>query len=338
MRYTSKIHMKYTKYIKCINNRRAARWYGAVGWLAILLVLTPSTVADVIKPRPPHVVVSIAPIHSLVAAVMQGVGEPQLLLAAEQSPHLTTLTPSRVRALQRADLVVWVGGGFEHALARNIHARRAPVMTIGEQSRLTHYARAPHTPRDPTDVNATAPVAPHARDPHLWLSTTNAQRIVQLVAEQLAVIDVANAATYQANARVAAADIAQLRAELAHRLRPVADHPYLVLHDAYQYFEREFEPEFSLNHQATIARSVEQPPSAKHISALRARIRTHKIQCIFHEPQFAARLLTVVTDDTELRAGILDPLGIDLKPGPTLWFTLMTNLADAFVACLGDSS
>jgi zinc transport system substrate-binding protein len=35
----------------------------------------------------PQVVVSIKPIHSLVAAVMEGVGQPQLLIKGAGSPH-----------------------------------------------------------------------------------------------------------------------------------------------------------------------------------------------------------------------------------------------------------
>ena len=57
----------------------------------------------------PRVSVDIAPIHSLVARVMAGVGEPDLVVPAGSSPHEHALRPSEADALQAADLVFWVG-------------------------------------------------------------------------------------------------------------------------------------------------------------------------------------------------------------------------------------
>lgn len=56
----------------------------------------------------PNVAADIAPVHSLVARVMQGVGEPSLIVAPGASPHEYSLRPSEATALQEADLVFWV--------------------------------------------------------------------------------------------------------------------------------------------------------------------------------------------------------------------------------------
>src|SRR6056297_1036868 len=56
----------------------------------------------------PNVAVDIAPVHSLVARVMQGVGEPSLIVKPGASPHEYSLRPSEAAALQDADLVFWV--------------------------------------------------------------------------------------------------------------------------------------------------------------------------------------------------------------------------------------
>ncbi|MCV3274324.1 zinc ABC transporter substrate-binding protein [Roseobacter sinensis] len=57
----------------------------------------------------PQVVTDIAPIHSLVAQVMEGVGAPDVILPPGASPHAYAMRPSEARALSQADLVVWVG-------------------------------------------------------------------------------------------------------------------------------------------------------------------------------------------------------------------------------------
>src|SRR5262245_59202404 len=70
----------------------------------------------------PKVLVSIAPIHSLVTAVMQGIGTPELLLKAEQSPHHFFLSPSQTKKIAQADLIFWVGDALESFLVKPIQA------------------------------------------------------------------------------------------------------------------------------------------------------------------------------------------------------------------------
>ena len=53
----------------------------------------------------PSVVVSIKPIHSIVSSLMQGVGEPQLLLETNNSAHSFHIRPSQVQALKNANLL-----------------------------------------------------------------------------------------------------------------------------------------------------------------------------------------------------------------------------------------
>lgn len=71
---------------------------------AAALVLGTGAYADA-----PSVAVDIAPLHSLVARVMDGVGTPELVIPAGSSPHEHTLRPSEAAALENADVVFWMG-------------------------------------------------------------------------------------------------------------------------------------------------------------------------------------------------------------------------------------
>lgn len=86
----------------------------------------------------PEVVVSILPLHSLVAQVMRGVGEPHLLMPAGQSPHGGQLKPSQVKQLNAADLIIWVGPSFEQAATKLIarNNRHARVVTLLEDDSM----------------------------------------------------------------------------------------------------------------------------------------------------------------------------------------------------------
>ncbi|HKL45155.1 MAG TPA: zinc ABC transporter substrate-binding protein [Roseovarius sp.] len=68
-----------------------------------------SLFAGAVNADVPSVVADITPIHSLVAQVMQGVGEPSLIVAPGASAHEYSLRPSEASALQDADVVFWVG-------------------------------------------------------------------------------------------------------------------------------------------------------------------------------------------------------------------------------------
>ena len=79
---------------------------------ALPLLFGAPALADV-----PRVAVDIAPVHALVAKVMDGVGVPDLVVPPGASPHGYALRPSEAAVLQGADLVVWVGPGLTPWLA-----------------------------------------------------------------------------------------------------------------------------------------------------------------------------------------------------------------------------
>jgi zinc transport system substrate-binding protein len=74
------------------------------------------------------VVASIKPIHSLVAAVMEGVGEPGLIIEGAGSPHTYALRPSQAQMLEQADIVFWVGHELEAFLEK-------PLETVGANAK-----------------------------------------------------------------------------------------------------------------------------------------------------------------------------------------------------------
>ncbi|OKH89313.1 zinc ABC transporter substrate-binding protein [Thalassospira sp. TSL5-1] len=82
----------------------------------------------------PKVVASIKPIHSIVAAIMQGVGKPELLVNGAASPHTYSLRPSEARALQNADLVIYVSPDLESFLDKPLKSlsSNAKVMELAE--------------------------------------------------------------------------------------------------------------------------------------------------------------------------------------------------------------
>ena len=75
-------------------------------------------------------------------------------------------------------------------------------------------------------------------------------------------------------------------------------------------------------------------PSARRVSELREAIVRSGARCVFREPQFESALVPILIDGTDAQAGVLDPLGAGITPGPDAYVELMDALADALVECL----
>jgi zinc transport system substrate-binding protein len=290
----------------------------------------------------PKVVVSILPLHSLVAGVMEGVGTPQLLIGANASPHDYALKPSDARALSEAELVVWVGEGMETMLEQPLQALagKARVLELStvEGMRLLPSRKGGAWEADEHgdhgEVHGGHGHAHGETDSHLWLSPHNARRIVGAVAEQLSALDTGNAARYQANAAALDKKIAALGERLQAQLAPFRERPYIVFHDAYHYFE----DAFGLHPAGAIAVSPERRPGARRIVEIRQAIRDSGAACVFSEPQFRPAIVDVVLEGSGARHGVLDPLGSTLPAGKGQWFALMQGLADSLTGCLTGAS
>lgn len=90
----------------------------------------------------PSVAVDIAPLHSLVSQVMDGVGKPKLLIPTGASPHHHSLRPSDAKALSKADVVFWVGEGLTPWLEKALDnvAGSAEKVEVLEIAGTTTYA------------------------------------------------------------------------------------------------------------------------------------------------------------------------------------------------------
>jgi zinc transport system substrate-binding protein len=270
--------------------------------------------APAAEPARPVVVVTLKPVHSLVAGVMAGVASPELLIEGAASPHDYALKPSDARLLARADAIVAIGPGMEGFLAR-------PLRTLAAKARLLELAKVD---------GMTLPAAEGGPDLHLWLDPENAKRAVAAVAALLTEIDPAHAYEYARGAFRVGERLAALDRELRATLGPVRDRPFLVYHDAF----RGFAGRYRLALAGSVVTGPEHQPGARRIAELRAKIAATGARCLFVEPQFEPSQAEALARDTGLRLAQLDDLGAALPEGPEMYFALMRDNAEALRACL----
>ena len=166
---------------------------------------------------------------------------------------------------------------------------------------------------------------------HVFLDPDNAKAMVAQIEAVLAAADPENAATYAANAAAQTAALTALASDLETRLAPVRSKPFVVFHDAYQYFARRFD----LNVAGSITVNPESMPGADRIAEVREKLKTLETACVFAEPQFDPRIVDVLIEGTSAGKGELDPEGANLAEGPALYPALLTAMADSIATCLG---
>jgi len=293
----------------------------------------------------PNVVVSIKPIHSLVASIMQGIGEPALIVEGAASPHTYSMKPSNASALEKADVVFWVGHGLEAFLEK-------PLETLGSGAKIVELDDAPgleklkfreggafeaHNDGDEHEADAHEEGHHHDEgefDMHLWLDPANAKAMAAEIEKTLAEVDPDNAAAYKANLDTLGTRLDTLDKTLTETVAPIKDKPFVVFHDAYQYFEHRYRVKVA----GSITVSPETLPGAARLKQIHQKIVELGATCVFAEPQFEPKLVNIVLEGTPAKSGTLDPEAATLDAGPDLYFQLMEGIGTSLKTCLSSGS
>ena len=280
------------------------------------------------------VVVSIAPLHAVVSAVMTGAGAPELLLKPSVSVHDYKLKPSDMRRLESADVVFYAGKELETFLPRALETlnKKNAIAFLREEGIRKLPARPGGLFKD-EEENITKLHSQNEleTDGHFWLDPDNMARAAEIAAEKLGALFPENKETYKKNAASFAAKIKTVRSEIRQALAPHAKKPYLVFHDAYQYFEKAF----GLTPLATVTPDAHHAfLSAKRIAVLRRTIARRAPVCLFFEPQQNLKSVAAIKENLAVYDGTLDPLGTDLQTGNDFYFNLIHKLKDDLIDCL----
>ena len=323
----------------------------------ILLILTPLK-ADI------NVVTSIKPLHSLTSYIMEGVGEPDLIIDGVASPHNFQIKPSHAKMLQKADLVIWVGEDLESFLPSALKSipKNAVVFELLDQSGLKklkfreknifeghedhdEHGHDEHAKKedDHDDHGHDEKVKKeddhddhghdehgHAHgeyDPHIWLDPSNAKVIVKKITNQLSKIDKDNSSVYKANSKKLLKDLDGLIKEVKNEINK--DASFVVFHDAYQYFEKRF----GINVIGALTVNPDVMPGAEQLSEIREVIEHEKAKCIFSEPQFNPNIINSIASDTGVKTGVLDPLGANINKGKGMYFQLIKDMSSSLKDC-----
>ena len=304
------------------------------------------------------VISTIQPINSLVSAVIGNTGKSITIIPSEQSPHDFKLKPSDVKVLQNGNIIFYVSNHLESSITKVFKnlPKNIKVINLMEEAGVNHLAirdndaweRHDHHGHDDHDKHGKKhddhdDHDKHGKkhddhddhekedDVHIWLSPDNAIKIVQKVNKVLSLYFPENSKIYNDNTTKFIDKIKNLKMELVRELSPIKNKPYIVFHDAYQYFEKTFE----LNAVGSVALEGDIASSPKQISFIKDKIIKSKASCVFQEPQFDSKLVKIVVEGTDAKIGTLDPLGVNITGDKDFYLQLLSNMAKSLKECLG---
>lgn len=256
---------------------------------------------------------TVRPLQLIAESIVGESGTVTSIVGRQDSPHQFVLTPSDRLAIASADLLIWIGPELEVYLADflNDESRSGSIITVLENPALTI-----HKINDKIDA-------------HFWLNSDNGIALAKEIKDRLIEIDQARSAQYQSRFESFVAEIETTNRDLTERFS-TSHNNYLVYHNAYQYFERQF----GLQHSVALLADPETQPGIQHILRTRELVENSMPNCLLVEPESSMELVTTLTDGMDIRTVSVDHLGYDVLPSDNPYRQLLLQVAESFESCI----
>jgi len=275
----------------------------------------------------PKVVVSIKPIHSIVANIADGVFEPVLLVDGSASPHSFSLRPTDAKNIYDSDVIILASKDLEAFLNKPLESynkNKKIIELVNIEGIKLYDIRGGDSEHSESEHHH------HGEyDPHVWLLPKNAIFIANEILNVLVEIDPVNTPKYSNNFIKFVVKSNGFDEELSALLKERSDTPFVVFHDAFQYFERRY----NLKNAGAITVPATGSIGAKRLRELEKVINEKKVACIFTEPQFSSNTIKNIFGD-KVRINSLDPIGYEIPAGKDAYFDILRSLANNYNDCL----
>lgn len=269
---------------------------------------------------------TIMPVHSLVAAIAGDFGESELIISKHASPHHYSLKPSDLRRINAADLIFRIDAKLESFLLKSLRSvDKTKVITLSQANDIKLLTvKEGHSHEDEEHDEA------EALDYHLWLNPDNAIAMTHHIRDALSQAAPESKDDFANNALQLVGSIRKKNQTITQQLETVTDKPFLVTHDAWQYFTNHFK----LNQVGSVSAQEHLKPSAKAISEARATIVSSNIKCLVAEPNLKKKTLRVLTENLSINIAEIDPLGQIIPESNLAYPQLLQYTADKLLNCL----
>lgn len=276
-----------------------------------------------------RIISSIKPVDSLVRMIVVNPDNVGLIIDNNQSHHGFNLKPSDLKKINEAKIIFYIDETNEIFLKKILENSKniikVPLLKKADV-RLLNMRNANEW------KSKKANYKDKIFDKHIWLDTKNAKEMLEIIKEELTKLYPINKKFYEKNYEIAVRKIDNLYEELEKQLKPVKDKKFIVFHDAFHYFEHQF----NLNNIGAISVHPHGNVSIKRLKQNMVKINNQKVKCIFFEPQFNKKFTNMVAKNSGAKVLAIDAIGFNLKPSKELYLELMRNIGNSFAECLSD--
>jgi zinc transport system substrate-binding protein len=264
----------------------------AIGLVAVALLLsgcgsTPSSADQGVS-----VVASFYPLAEAASRVGGNLVSVQNLTPPGVEPHDLELAPDDIEAIATADVVVYLGGGFQPAVEDAL-AETKDAVTVDALAAV-----------DTSPASASESEEGLTVDPHVWLDPMRYEEIVRTVADSLAMADPANEVTYAANAEAYVAQIAALDDEFRSGLSDCQRTTIVTSHAAFGYLA----DAYGLKQVGILGLSPEAEPDPRRLAELRDLVEREGVTTIFSEELVSPKVAETLANEAGAEVAVLNPI------------------------------
>lgn len=277
---------------------------------------------QVIEQRP-LIITTIKPLAIIAKSAVGDNARVEYLQAAVQSAHEVSFPVSALNRIQQANLIIWIGDGFEARIAKPMallsEVKRLTVMELDLLTAKKNQSEEvkKQVKEENKETDSDADHHHHLSfDPHIWLNPDNANIVANSIQQRLGLA---------ISPIMESAQIEQLKAEL----EPYKNKSFLTHHDAYAHFYKAFGLEGGLSIRDASGASQ----GARSQYRLRQSAQEAGASCIFIEPQYADKDAKVIARELQLPLTILDPQGFDQPLNNNSYGEFMTGLVAQYKVC-----
>lgn len=305
-----------------------------------------------------NIISSIKPIDSLVKNLTINTNiTSDVIVDGSASPHDFSLKPSQASKINNAKILFYINKNFEGFLAKTIEQKGKTINFVEIANKnnftllkprinatwLSHADENEHDEHNSHlehhEIAAQSEHSDHNHnhshnstefDFHIWLSVDNAKIISKIIASEIINNFPETKDVVNNNLVTLQNKLNNLKQQTLADLKPFKNSEYIMFHDAFQYFEKEYD----LASVGSITIDPEITPSPKRIAKIKEFIQTKKQFCVFSEPQFDKKLVDAIIKDTNTKTNTLDESGASLDKGESLYFELIKQITQNLKACL----
>jgi len=255
------------------------------------------------EPGKMKVVTTFYPMYEFSKQIAGDHADVEVLVPAGTEPHDWEPTAKDIAEINKANVFVYNGAGFEAWVDEVLHGVKADSVKVVEATKGVELMEG----GDAHEGHGHEHEQKHegeVLDPHIWLDPVLVQQEVKNIADALIAADPAHAEDYKKNRDAYLGKLQELHKEYEAALSNVKSKELVTSHTAFAYLAKRY----GLMQEPIGGLSPEQEPSAAEMKDIIQFAKEHDVKTIFFETLASPKVAEAVAREIGAKTAVLNPL------------------------------